>query len=258
MKKLALALVCLVSVAFFASCDPEDIITNPNIEVVATDGYLQNNDVIDVNVEYPIGFKATSPTTDVELSKFYLDINGVRMVDSVISGTTFTYDDVLSYPERDIIDTLEIVATVVTEKEASSSVTMTVFVNREENLEVTDFVWKRDAGHDGVGLDVYGLEWTTNTSTNAIIKPMNGAYLHIFDNSEVWANTTTAAQKAALFAELPAEGDNQFTGVDVVNATQTYDYVLATQYHGENYLLHVTGSTANERSWHFTITGQAK
>lgn len=253
MKKLALALVCLVSVAFFASCDPEEVVTNPTIEVVATDGYLQNNDIIDVNVEYPIGFKAASPSNDVELSKFYIDINGVRMVDSVISGTTFTYDDVLSYDERDIIDTLEIVATVVTEKEASTSVSMTVYVN--QTLVPEAFEWRRDNGADGTGLAEFGLFWEKNiTKTYAKIEALEGAKLVIFE-PEVWTNTTTEAEKVALFSE--ALGVASFTSVSTT-ASDDYDLVIGTYYNDEYRLMHITHCNVYERGWHFVITGEWK
>ena len=40
MKKLALALVCLVSVAFFASCDPTVEHPEPTIALLTGEGYI--------------------------------------------------------------------------------------------------------------------------------------------------------------------------------------------------------------------------
>ena len=92
---------------------------------------------------------------------------------------------------------------------------------------------------------------------NLVIKPLEGATLYRFDNSEVWGDTKTDLDKIALFSELPLS-IAQFNDVSVTAASQTYDIVLGTIYNGENHLIHVTGSTANQRSWHFSITGEAK
>ena len=68
MKKLALALMCLVSVAFFASCDKDPIIPidpvithpEPSIVIIAEEGYLYDGQVIEANQVYPYGFRAAS------------------------------------------------------------------------------------------------------------------------------------------------------------------------------------------------------
>ena len=52
MKKLALALVCLVSVAFFASCDPEITNPEPTIAVITGENYVYDGQTIDVNTDY--------------------------------------------------------------------------------------------------------------------------------------------------------------------------------------------------------------
>ena len=90
MKKLALALVCLVSVAFFASCDPTIQNPEPVISIVAEEGFLTDaqENVLDMDVAYPYGFMATSNTQTLkELSRMVIVCGGTTLCDTAISGT---------------------------------------------------------------------------------------------------------------------------------------------------------------------------
>ena len=258
MKKLALALVCLISVAFFASCDPEG---QPTIAVLQEEGYVASGDVVDVNTEINFGFVMTSSLmTGKELASLTITVDDGDPETIALTGTEYTYRGTLTYEiTRDEIIGASTITAIVTDV-AGETATATILLsinNPAQDLVVTPFEWRRDAGADGTGLAEFGLQWTSNTTTNAIIKPLEGATLYRFDNSEVWSNTKTDVEKAALFSELPLS-IAQFTDVSVTAASQTYDIVLGTTYNGENHLIHVTGSTANQRSWHFSITGEAK
>jgi hypothetical protein len=263
MKKLALALVCLVSVAFFASCDPTIQNPEPVISIVAEEGFLTDaqENVLDMDVAYPYGFMATSNTQTLkELSRMVIVCGGTTLCDTAISGTAFTYKGEIIFTDsddsREIVDHYEIVATVTDVAGQTASATIKIALNKETALVTTPFEWRRDGGADGTGLEEFGLQWTSNTSTNAIIKPLDGATLYRFA-PEVWGNTNTEIEKATLFSEQQI-GIAQFSDVSVTAQSQEYDIVLGTTYNGVNHLIHVTGSTANQRSWHFTITGEAK
>ena len=149
MKKLALALVCLVSVAFFASCDPQEIVQElqPSIEVLSGEDYLQNGDVIDMYELRDYGFRcASNPTSQAELVNFKLtstittgeaDEEPVIDVicDSVISGTEFTYIGELyfKWAEKDIVAYAELTATV-TDATASSTKSASRLTSMKKNL----------------------------------------------------------------------------------------------------------------------------
>ena len=60
MKKLALALVCFASVAFFASCQQEITNPEPTISVITDEGFVKNGDVIDVEQTIVYGFQMAS------------------------------------------------------------------------------------------------------------------------------------------------------------------------------------------------------
>ena len=92
MKKLALALVCLVSVAFFASCSPEG---NPTISVIEKDGYVKDGDVIALGEDFTFGFTmASSIETNKELSQLivYIDDDAWDTVD-LKGKKEYTYEE---------------------------------------------------------------------------------------------------------------------------------------------------------------------
>ena len=133
MKKLALALVCIVSVAFFASCDPTITNPEPTIAILSDEGCLVGGEVIDMNVVYPYGFIATSnPQPMKELSKFVIVCGSTTLCDTAISGTVFNYKGEFYFSDedsREIIGSAEIVATVTDVAGNTASATIKVDIN---------------------------------------------------------------------------------------------------------------------------------
>ena len=265
MKKLALALVCLVSVAFFASCDPTIQNPEPVISIVAEEGFLTDaqENVLDMDVAYPYGFMATSNTQTLkELSRMVIVCGGTTLCDTAISGTAFTYKGEIIFTDsddsREIVDHYEIVATVTDVAGQTASATIKIALNKETALVATDFSWNRHgAAAVTGGIEEFGLSWTSNTKdVFANIRPLDGVVLYEFDPS-VWEATTTEAEKAALFSE-------QQIGIAVFNkvsawASHNYDFVIGTTYNGQNHLIHITqGEVHPFKGTDVTITGQAK
>ena len=80
MKKLALALMCLVSVAFFASCTQPVENPEPSIAVVTGENYIYDGQTIDLGVNYNLGFRvASNSQTMKELAKFQLETSSVGL-----------------------------------------------------------------------------------------------------------------------------------------------------------------------------------
>jgi hypothetical protein len=265
MKKLAMALACLVSVAFFASCTQET--PNPTISVASQEGFIQNNDVVDVPSVKKFGFNVAAELNGKDLTKLYVTVSDgdttITWADldltALAATRSYAYVDSLEL-RRDIIGHVNINAVVTDAAGKTATASIAIDVNEPaQPLIARTFEWRRDNGADGTGLESFGLEWKTNNSkeTYAVIKPLNGAVLYRFENSEVWTNTTTDVEKAALFSEL-GEGIAQFKEISTTAANKDYDIVIGTIYNGENHLIHITHSTAYERGWHFTITGEAK
>lgn len=253
MKKLALALVCLVSVAFFASCEKPVENPEPSIAVVTGDNYVYDGQTIDLLQEYHIGFRvASNSQTQKELSSFRLETriyNGMEettpTVDDTtytISGTEYVYDDVLYFQLRDeLVGKVEFTATVTDVDGKLNSTTLTVNLNQtEEPLTAVDFEWYRLGGTQ-TGLVDFGLVWEQNAkSPYAQIKPMDGVILYKFE-SNVWDEVTYESQKIAKFSD-GAVTASVYNNVDV-NASGLYDDVIGTRTtDGKYHLIHVTSS----------------
>lgn len=261
MKKLALALVCLFSVAFFASCDPDITNPEPSIQALQGEEYIQDNDVVDLDTPYAFGFVvASNPQTNKDLASLVVKIGDMEWANKDLTGLKeFTYIDTVEWGlAKDIVYT-DIITAVVTDADGkTATATLNVSVNQPAlPLEVADFTWNRHGGVPGTGLDEFGLEWNSNAKEiYAVITPVEGAQLYKFD-PEVWENTTTSVQKAALFSEAPSI--SQFKEVSCTAQDKDYDIVLGTVYNGEYRLIHVTHSHAfTFKGTDVTITGEWK
>ena len=262
MKKLALALVCLVSVAFFASCDPTITNPEPTIAILSDEGCLVGGEVIDMDVVYPYGFIATSnPQTLKELSKFVVVCGSTTICDTAISGTVFNYKGEIYFTNKGITPA-EIVATVTDVAGNTATATIKFDVNEEIALVPVDFEWYR-LGNTQTGLQEFGLYWESNLkATHAQIKPLEGVKLFVFQ-PEDWENATTASQKAALFNDalehqIPAPVYNNVS----TSASATYDDVIGTiTTDGELHLIHVTRCVIDDfqpAGYPIHITGETK
>ena len=265
MKKLALALVCLVSVAFFASCDPEPVIENPepSIAVIAEDGYLTDGATIDVNEVRPYGFiVASNPETQAELSKFVVVCNDVILCDTTITGTEFTYrSEIFFEPNeetREYLGSAEIIATVTDVNGKSNKAMIKIDIYEPDNLVSLPFTWTREGGNDGQGLDIYGLKWTKNAKeVFAVIEPLDGVTLYEIPAAE-WDKTLTQADKAALFSEGGAATPiRDYRGVSAW-ASHQYNDVIATLYDGHYYMMHITKAEVSTKGTNIIIYGEVK
>ena len=202
MKKLALALVCLVSVAFFASCDKKVEHPEPQIAVLG-EGYLQDGDVVECGVEYAYGFRVASNfETQKELSKFVVTCTSGEYVstlcDSVISGTEFVYEDWVYFePSKDIIGSVELTAVVTDVDGYTNTATLKIDINKEEDLAVSDLSWVRRGANVSEATEqemaIMGLQWTGSyKDIMATIKPLNdNCKLYALIDSDVFETINT-------------------------------------------------------------------
>lgn len=269
MKKLFMALVCLVSVAFFASCDPDPVITNPEpaISVLETEGYIQNGDVIDLEYEFLYGFRcASNAETQEELARLVIICTSedmeedVLLCDSVISGTEFVYEGSLYFESKEIIGTAEIVATVTDAAGKFNKASIKFSINYDDTLVPYAFEWKREGSNPGEGLAEVGLKWTKNLPGKedfAVIEPVDGAVLYSVP-AEKWDEITTETELDALFSDGgAAEAIKDYRGVSAWSS-HTYNDVIATYYDGFYYLIHITKATVTNKGTNIVIEGEWK
>lgn len=281
MKKLALALVCFASVAFFASCQQEITNPEPAISVITDEGFVKNGDVVDVEQTIVYGFQmASNSQTKKELKQlsvatYFINLEGVEELQeeeivSLAGKTEYRYVDTVYYEvtTRELMGSIKTVATVTDVDGKINTATLTLNLNEPaEPLEEADFTWFRQGTNDAIGLDEFGLEWTDNgKEAFAIIKPVEGATLYGFGvGSDVWNEVTTDVEKVAAFTEGLHSVMDDFRGVSAWS-DKDYDFVIGTLYEGEYHLIHITHGdvetiTNNQGQTirtDVTITGKAK
>ncbi len=264
MKKLALALVCLVSVAFFASCQKEAGI--PSINFTSGENYISSDATVEALEPFMFGIQAKSNETTLEpLTKCTLQVftgEDAKAVDTTIvidNQTQFNFDAQIALPEG----VYTFVATVYNDKDMTNECRMTITsVVIDTPLEVKDFTWNRHGGADATGLAEYGLQWTSNLKdVFAQIKPLEGYLLYEFESAD-WAETETITEKALLFAEvfetLPLA---VFNKVSAFTPNSNMDYVIGTINYetGDAHILHITKSEISSfKGTDINIYGQAK
>ena len=265
MKKLALALVCLISVTFLASCDSSKN-PEPRISILAEGGCLTGGEVVELNVPYSYGFIVTSsPDTQKDLERLSIVCGNVSLCDTAISGTLFTYrgEIILTNNDiREIVGSAEIIATVTDVAGQTSTASIKVDINAQTTLEVAEFDWFR-LGNTQSGLSEFGLFWESNLKvTHAQIMPLENVRLFKFDSAD-WTEVTTTIQKAELFNKAiehqnPLEVYNNVS----TSASALYDDVIGTiTPDGEQHLIHVTRCSIGEyepAGYPIHITGEAK
>lgn len=96
----------------------------------------------------------------------------------------------------------------------------------------TDFTWYRAGGGVGTGLGQFGLKWTSNTTTTAVVAINAGTKMVTLTNDD-WVNIDTQEELAtAIDAGTEI---SQYTGVSV-EAGATYSDVLGVHY-GDDYFI---------------------
>ena len=248
MKKLAFALMCLVSVAFFASCTKTIDNPEPSIAPITETGFVTNGQTVEIGEVFVYGFTMTSNTqTKKDLATLNITATVTNPAGESqsfeevmnISGQLYRFADTMFFETKEIIGSVKFTATVTDVDGKTNSASITISVDQPaQPLTTTDFEWYR-LGDEQSGLDKYGLYWEKNAkSPFAQIKPLDGVILYSF-SADKWDATTTDLEKAALFSDgaLVTPVYNQ---VDV-NANATYNDVIGTKMaDGTLHLIHVT------------------
>lgn len=268
MKKLALALMCMVSVAFFASCtQPKG---QPTIAVLSEEGYVKDGDVVNLGDTVNYGFvMAVSPESNSLLKTLIVKIDDEAPDTITIQGTEHTWRGSIVYnlnTRDEIVGESLITATVTDAAGETATTSIKLSLNQPAvALETKDFSWVRQGSSDATGLAEYGLEWTGNgKEVFAIIKPVAGAEMYLI-LPEDWAAVKTDVDKAAFFSDGVYSVISDFRGVSAWNS-KDYDYVIGTLYNGEYHMIHIThgevqtitNSQGQTIRTDITITGQSK
>ena len=271
MKKLALALVCLASVAFFASCDPVVDNPEPTIAVMSAEnfvnGTLEEPTIIDVNDENAINLKygfhvESNAQTKKELSTLKITFEETYAEGTYVSDTTIDLTGLTTYDfseylfqqeEKEIIGSVTITAVVTdVNNQTNTAVIAFKFDQTAQPLNNTIFEWIRTGSEVNAAteaaLEAIGLQWTG--SYKDIM-----ATIRVLDNADVdmyicpgddYATITTDVEKFAYFANLAetSESVDKYRNI-TTNTSADYNDMLAVRYGDIYTLIHITHATIN-------------
>ena len=276
MKKLALALVCLVSVAFFASCND---VTNPepSIAVMTGDDYVYDGQTIDLGTTYKLGFRAASNSQTLkELASFnivtkYFDTNDEEYASEdttiVISGSEYVFEETLNFTLREIIGKISFTATVTDVDGQLKSAVVNINVNMPaQMLEVTDITWVRRGSNcqNEEEMAACGLKWVARDPYHANIQPLNeNCKLYVvLNNAEAFNAVTTDVEKAAYFATLMETGTpvTEYRNISTSADGEYNDILAVVDASGQQHLVLFIKAQVETGSFgtQTTITGKTK
>ena len=284
MKKLALALVCLASVAFFASCDPVVDNPEPTIAVMSAEnfvnGTIEEPTIIDVNDENAINLKygfhvESNAQTKKELSTLKITFEetyaeGTYVSDTTIDLTgltTFDFSEFLfQQEEREIIGSVVITAVVTDVNNQTNTAAIAFkFDQTAQPLNSTIIEWVRKGnnlmGDTEAEMAACGLQWTGSyKDIMATLRPLTGATMYICSGDD-YATITTDVEKFAYFANLTetAEPADKYRNI-TTNNSANYNDMLAVVYGDGLYLINITRAeiATGDYGTQITIKGAVK
>jgi hypothetical protein len=277
MKKLALALMCLVSVAFFASCN--EIIENPepSIQVYVEDGYVtdgQSFDYVGDTIFVDFGFVMASNTqTNKKLASLVVKVDDVEWANKDLTGqTSYTYKDEVAYifTREEVIGTSIITAVVTDEAGNTNTSAINITFNQgAQELVATPIEWVK-LGHTVQDLSEYGLEWKTTNYKEPFthIFPAEGCMLFACSGyGDDFETIKTDLDLAAYFnnlAEMSVYPETinttEYNKIDCNPANKDYNDLLITKDNEGNFhaILIKNAKVTYTTATQITITGQAK
>lgn len=268
MKKLALALVCLVSVAFFASCTDPVENPEPSIAILAEEGYVTDGAIVNLDETVNFGFVlASNPETNKELKSLLVTVDDEEWDNGLIelTGTSYTYTSSIKYSISKEIISESVIKAIVTDVEGeTATATITLSINEPSApLFVTPINWVRRGANVTEGADQlanFGLTWSGSyKEIFATFKPAEGYSLYKIEGN--WDEIVTVADKAAAFATAMETTHSLESFREITTAhSSDYDAIIGTIKDGEMHLMHITHCAVETGNYgtQLTITGEAK
>ena len=290
MKKLALALVCMFSVAFFASCTKTIEHPEPSIAVMTGEDYfvtgtVENPTIIDFDDEnaesWQYGFLVKSnEQTNKELSSLIVTWEWVDEeggIDSycdtidLTGKTSYEYSDYVFEQERDIFTIIEMTvkAVVIDVDNQRNTATLAYKVQMEEQPIIGHTIeWVRKAnqlqGNTEQEMAAMGLKWTGSYKDEyfATIEPLNDDVIMYLCDGDDFDDIVYWSDKYAYFNDLAETADpvENYRNITTNNSAD-YNDMLAI-INGEDLNLirisHAQIDNLGSAGTQITITGYAK
>lgn len=280
MRKYLIYCLAVLCVGFMASCETEDPIAESTTLDITLLGTTPSGGKFDDQTA-SLGVSLKFISTDKDLKKLIVTKNGETLHEADLTlnedklnalnvgsfvrtndkQITYSFENVLTNIEvNNLKDEDEIVYTfAILDKEGRKEVAVPfTFEGEEEELlsTATAFSFQRVAGNPATGLDMFGLSWTENTVTNAIVvKATNGATKLVNLTGTDWDITTQTALEVAIDG---ATAITEYTGVSVSANKNDYTDVIGVKNGDDYYIIKVLSSTVVSDGSGTTITVQAE
>lgn len=276
MKKLALALLCLFSVAFFASCNKTIDHPEPSIAVKTGDNYLMDGATINFENQYKLGIRCESNTqTKKELANFRLQakifsVEGLEVAsyDStwLVSGTEYTYEESWSIiPPRELVARVVITATITDVAGKYNSAVLHLNLDVPTQALVSSPITWVKTGHNVQDLSAYGLVWKENNYKSPFthIVPAEGSVLYLVENGDAaFAGLTTDLDLLRYFADLTESVDpiDDYKNIDCNASANYHDLLICMDGNDDLHAILISRADIETGSFgtRITITGNAK
>lgn len=267
MKKLVLALVCLVSVAFFASCNPKVENPEPSISFLRGEGYISGDVELLTSDTAWFCIQANSNVETKKLLKsfnFLVFSEDSRLYDTLIQDINLgTYEFVTGF-QFSTPGSYTVTGTVIDVDGCSAECRANITV--ESPLQPALISWVRTGANveeqAKEQLESVGLEWAgSHREIFATIKALDGVELWICDGND-FVNLLTDLHMAnyynGLFETVPAVAEYRNITTD---HSADYNDMLFTKTADGNYhavLISHAGIETGSYGTKITITGAMK
>lgn len=257
-KILAYLISTLLLIGFTTSCSSDE-----EEDVVAAPTVADNGSSKEVTVGDKITLKALI-VAKAKLSKVEVRLNNATLTTktSFVNPDSDNFSFEYTTKNEDAGKTLvfTIVATDRKNQTGQKDFSVVVKARTTPLSNEESFTWERTGSAAGTGLSTFGLAWTSNTSTSAIIRKDTAKKLVKLSAAQYTSITTKEALKAAVDA---ATGVEDIRDVSVTAANQNYpDLVIATITNADvYYIIRIENSRVESTptaGTKVTITGKFK
>lgn len=260
------AIIAMASSMFLNSCKKDDVETAaPTISFSGSDS--QEIDSTTNNVVFNVYLAAEAEIETFTITKKTYSTSTTTAAITPASGfkgeTSYTYNfDQMPYAEFTTgVTKIEYVFNV-TDKDGRGvekifTVTKKATVVTNPLAAAVAVTWSREGSTAGTGLTTYGLKWTSNAKVISAVIVKDVATKLVELSATSWTSITT---KDALALAVDNGTDlASFKGIGV-EASGTYDKVIAVKNGTEYYMIHLTNCTISTvtAGTKAVITGESK
>ncbi|HEY8401927.1 MAG TPA: hypothetical protein VIK89_11730 [Cytophagaceae bacterium] len=247
MRKLSnlFIIFAMASIAFLSSCGNDDEpVPGPTLSFIAGSG-LTTGDT-EVEPGETLKFLVLADKGDKNLKSFTVTQGSFTLTGfpKDISGSQ--YKDTITIVASDIEGTYTYNFTVTSNDDQTATKSVKVTVKKQETSTplgaATSGEWKREGSNEGTGLSTFGLSWTSNSGTSAIVKKDAATKFVKLAAGSFTSITTKEGLKEAIDN---ATAITQYEGVSAAASNNSINDVLGTIHNGTYYMILVESSTVS-------------